>query len=68
MTLNDINNIMYGYDSREIEKRLNDIFNGYLGSDSGDCPEELQQNHYLITRIVEVFRQMDNDTGVTCSQ
>ena len=59
MTISDIKALMYDYDAKEIEKRLNDIFNGYLGCDTGDAPEELQQNHHLILSIVEVFRQVD---------
>ena len=51
--------IMGDYDTEEIETRLNSIFNGYLGCDTGDSPEELQQNHHLILSIVEVFRQVD---------
>lgn len=62
MKLNEIDHIMYGYNSDEIEKRLNDIFNGYLGCDTGDTPEELQQNHHLIMRIVEVFKKLDGKT------
>lgn len=50
---------MYGYDAKEVEQRLNDIFNGYLGSDTGDASEELQQNHHLIRCIVGVFREIE---------
>ncbi|MDD3078296.1 MAG: hypothetical protein PHH37_04210 [Paludibacter sp.] len=59
MKLNEIEHIMYGYNSAEIEKRLNDIFNGYLGCDTGDTPEELQQNHHLIRCIVNVFNKLN---------
>lgn len=33
------------FDIPEIENRLNAIFNGYLGCDTGDSPEEIQSNH-----------------------
>lgn len=59
MNLNDIDSIMYSYNSDEIEKRLNDIFNGYLGCDTGDTPKELQQNHHLIRCIMNVFHKLD---------
>lgn len=59
MTINDIDTTMYGYDAKEIEKRLNDIFNGYLGCDTGDTPEELQQNHHLIMCIIKVFNHIE---------
>lgn len=61
MTINDIAEIMYGYNAKEIEKRLNDVFNGYLGCDTGDGPSELQQNHHLIKCIVEVFRGIEEE-------
>ncbi|MEF9924674.1 MAG: hypothetical protein RR854_08900 [Muribaculaceae bacterium] len=63
MTINDINAIMYGYNSKEIEKRLNDVFNGYLGCDTGDTPNELQQNHHLIRCIVEVFGNIEQNNN-----
>ncbi len=59
ITQADFDAIMGDYDTEEIETRLNNIFNGYLGCDTGDSPEELQQNHHLILAIVEVFRQVD---------
>lgn len=59
ITQADFDAIMDDYDIEEIETRLNNIFNGYLGCDTGDSPEELQQNHHLILAIVEVFRQVD---------
>lgn len=59
MTFDDIRPIMYGYEGKEVEKRLNHIFNGYLGCDTGDTPEELQQNHHLILSIVEIFRKLE---------
>lgn len=60
-TQHDINTIMYDYDSGEIEKRLNSIFNGYLGCDTGDLPKEIQQNHHLILSIIELFRKQGHD-------
>ena len=57
ITKEEIGNIMGDYDAKEIETRLNSIFNAYLGSDTGDTPEELQQNHHLILSIIEVFRK-----------
>ncbi|WP_163216234.1 hypothetical protein [Bacteroides sp. 224] len=51
-----ISNILSNYDSQEIEERLNEIFNGYLGSDNGHLPQELQLNHYLIRSIINMFR------------
>jgi hypothetical protein len=56
-----ISNIFSNYDSQEIEERLNDIFNGYLGSDNGHAPQELQQNHHLILSIIELFRKQGCD-------
>lgn len=58
-TKEEIDIIMNDYDAKEVDARLNHIFNGYLGCDTGDTPEELQQNHHLILSIVEVFRQVD---------
>lgn len=55
----EIKSIMGDYDAIEIEARLDHIFNGYLGCDTGDAPEELQQNHHLIRCIVEVFREIE---------
>lgn len=55
----DFDAIMGDYDNEEIETRLNNIFNGYLGCDTGDSPEELQQNHHMILSIVEVFRKLE---------
>lgn len=55
----DIATIMCDYDAKEIEERLNHMFNGYLGCDTGDTPEELQQNHHLILSIVEVFHKLE---------
>lgn len=63
-----ISELMADYNSKEIENRLNNIFNGYLGCDTGDMPEELQQNHHLITSIIEVFRQWDKDKNATCTE
>lgn len=56
-----ISNILSNYDSQEIEKRLNSIFNGYLGCDTGDLPGEIQQNHHLILSIIELFRKQGSD-------
>jgi len=39
----------------EIAERLNHIFNGYLGCDTGDAPDELQINHDLILRVIALF-------------
>ncbi len=47
---------MYDYDMNEIETRLNDIFNGYLGCDTGATHEEMQQNHHMLMQIVKVFK------------
>lgn len=40
----------------EIEERLNHVFNGYLGCDTGDAPDELQINHDLIIRVIAHFK------------
>lgn len=56
-----ISNILSNYDSQEIEKRLNSIFNGYLGCDTGDLPEEIQQNHHLILSMIELFRKQESE-------
>lgn len=61
MEIQLIRNILLDYDSQEIEKRLNSIFNGYLGCDTGDLPEEIQQNHHLILSIIELFRKQGRD-------
>lgn len=45
------------FDIPEIENRLNAIFNGYLGCDTGDSPEEIQSNHYLICCIIEFLKR-----------
>lgn len=58
-TKEEIDIIMTDYDANEVDVRLNHIFNGYLGCDTGDTPEELQQNHHLILSIVEVFRKLE---------
>ena len=57
ITNDEISGIMNDFTADEIEERLNTIFNGYLGSDTDDPPDELQQNHYLITSITSVFRK-----------
>ncbi len=59
MMLETVKILMAGYDAKEIERRLNDIFNGYLGCDTGDTPSELQQNHHLINCIIDVFRKIE---------
>lgn len=59
MILEDVKVIMGDYTLWEIEHRLNDIFNGYLGADTGDIPAELQQNHHLIRCIIEVFHKIE---------
>ncbi|NDW11956.1 hypothetical protein D0T50_03510 [Bacteroides sp. 214] len=51
-----IDGILSDYGSQEIEERLNEIFNGYLGSDNGHLPQELQLNHLLIRSIINMFR------------
>lgn len=50
------NEIIDNYSSQEIEDRLNDIFEGYLGADTGAMPTELQLNHHLIRQIIELFK------------
>lgn len=59
ITQKEIETIMNDYDVKEVDTRLNHIFNGYLGCDTGDTPEELQQNHHLILSIVEAFRKLE---------
>ena len=51
-----INTLLEDYDQEEIEQRLNSVFNGYLGCDTGDPPAELQINHTLILSIIDMFR------------
>lgn len=58
ITHEEFDKIMWGYDPNEIETRLTDIFNGYLGCDTGATPEELQQNHHLIVQITKMFRRI----------
>lgn len=48
-----------GFETKEIESRLQDIFNGYLGCDTGDSPEELQTNHHLIMLVINHFKEAD---------
>lgn len=43
----------------EIEERLIEIFNGYLGADTGATPDELQSNHYLIHSIIKYFKGIE---------
>lgn len=43
----------------EIEERLIEIFNGYLGADTGATPDELQTNHYLIHSIINYFKSIE---------
>jgi len=50
------NAILEDYTPEEIEERLNDIFEGYLGADTGAMPGELQQNHHLIHQIIGLFK------------
>lgn len=47
------------YSLSEIEERLIEIFNGYLGADTGATPDELQANHYLIHSIIKYFKEID---------
>lgn len=42
----------------EIGERLERVFNGYLGCDTGDCPDELQTNHHLIVSIIQYFKDL----------
>jgi hypothetical protein len=58
MDANTIDGIIANWDNNvdDITSRLNRIFNGYLGSDTGDCPDELQSNHLLITQLIDAFR------------
>jgi len=57
-----IENILADYSQQEIDERLNEIFNGYLGSDNGHTPQELQQNHHLIRAIINMFRACEKRT------
>ena len=41
----------------EIEERLIEIFNGYLGADTGATPDELQTKHHLIHSIIKYFKE-----------
>ena len=41
----------------EIEERLIEILNGYLGADTGATPDELQTNHHLIHSIIKYFKE-----------
>jgi len=50
------NEIVDNFSPQEIEERLNDIFEGYLGADTGAMPTELQLNHHLIHQIIELFK------------
>lgn len=43
----------------EIAERLNHVFNGYLGCDTDDSPDELQTNHDMILRIIAHFSHKD---------
>ena len=43
----------------EIAERLNHVFNGYLGCDTGDSPDERQTNHDMILRIIAHFSHKD---------
>ena len=43
----------------EVEERLSDIFEGYLGADTGSTPEELQLNHHLIRSIIRHLKEQD---------
>lgn len=56
ITQEEFGRLMYDYDMNEIETRLNDIFNGYLGCDTGATHEELQQNHHMLMQIIKVFK------------
>lgn len=47
------------YSLLEIEERLIEIFNGYLGADTGATPDELQTNHHLIHLIIKHFKDID---------
>lgn len=63
ITQEEFESLMCDYDINEVESRLNDIFNGYLGCDTGATPEELQQNHHMTTQIVRVFRRLFDNTA-----
>lgn len=58
---NVINDIMFSFNNKEIEERLNAIFNGCLGADTGDSPEDMQLNHHLILRIIKLFRAQEHE-------
>lgn len=47
------------FSMEEIEERLIEIFNGYLGADTGATPDELQTNHYLIHAIIKHFKALE---------
>lgn len=47
------------FSTEEIEERLIEIFNGYLGADTGAMPDELQTNHHLIHSIIKYFKKND---------
>ena len=63
ITKEEFESLMCDYDINEVESRLNDISNGYLGCDPGATPEELQQNHHMTTHIVRVFRRLFDNTA-----
>lgn len=46
----------YDFTPDEIAERLERVFNGYLGCDTGDTPGELQTNHHLIQSIIKHFK------------
>ena len=62
MTSN-IRNLINDFEPGEIEDRLNDIFNGYLGCDTGHTLDDLQMNHHLIRRIVGIFREIEGKSS-----
>lgn len=59
--INSIRSLTDDFEPGEIEDRLNDIFNGYLGCDTGGTLEDLQVNHHLIRRIAEIFREHEKN-------
>lgn len=61
--ISNIRSLIEDFEPGEIEDRLNDIFNGYLGCDTGGTLEDLQVNHHLIRRIAGIFREIEGKSN-----
>ena len=51
--------VLSDFQVEEIEERLIEVFNGYLGADTGATPDELQTNQYLIHSIIKHFKRSE---------